>query len=303
LFLEYNADFGRTPFPLPQVVQSDRQCNGRSQCQKIGALKGRMKNPFRRMEIYIENILEHPAGIFSGFSISSTRLWADLVLAIEEHSEPDATGHWISPNSIQIFLGTKVSDSSCTPSELQSYLQIRLQKHIRERSLLMHGPLSLVIHCDGQIPAHAIRINAVISDEENLPTNPFESEAPLPIHIPPGAFFIVDGNRHIPLEKPVVSIGRHLENQIALADPLISRRHVQLRAREGQFLLTDLGSKHGTRVNSIPVSECLLAAGDVVRIGHTELIYGDEREEDRTQPLAFETDSRHSTNPDGLKTV
>ncbi len=83
----------------------------------------------------------------------------------------------------------------------------------------------------------------------------------------------------------MINIGRQLDNQLVLDDALVSRRHAQLRAREGQYLLTDLGSKHGLRVNNLVVREWVLQPGDVFRLGNTELIYGDEREESITQPI------------------
>jgi pSer/pThr/pTyr-binding forkhead associated (FHA) protein len=246
-----------------------------------------MMNSLRRIEVFVESMLEKSAGRLPGNPLAPSRILAHLILSMEEHSLPDAAGRWIAPNSFRITLGARVRQSIRSLPDLERRLESKLQEHSRKYGLLLRGPISMEWDDSPHIPAHEIRIQANINDDEQAHTNPFRPEGAAGIPLPPGAFFIVDGNRHIPLDKPVVSIGRHLENQIALPDPLISRRHAQLRARNGQYLVTDLGSKHGTRVNDVPIGECLLSAGDVLRIGHTELIYGDEREDDRTEPLSF----------------
>ncbi len=44
-------------------------------------------------------------------------------------------------------------------------------------------------------------------------------------------FLILQGERHINLHQPIVSIGRALDNDIILEDPRVSRHHAQLRRR------------------------------------------------------------------------
>ena len=98
------------------------------------------------------------------------------------------------------------------------------------------------------------------------------------------AFLILDGKRHIKLRQPIVTIGRHLDSDIILDDPSVSRQHVQLRWRYDRFTLLDLGSKAGTLVNNKLISQHLLKNGDVIRLGHTSLIYGEEFSSDEEGP-------------------
>ncbi len=54
--------------------------------------------------------------------------------------------------------------------------------------------------------------------------------------------------------------------------PGVSRRHLEIRW-DGQIaLLSDLNSTNGTTVNNAPVQEWQLADGDVIRLGHSEII-------------------------------
>lgn len=93
---------------------------------------------------------------------------------------------------------------------------------------------------------------------------------------PEGAFLIVDGSKHFPLDRPLVNIGRRLDNHLVLEDPHVSRRHAQLRVRGSRFILYDLNSTAGTRVNGKQVQEWVLQPGDVVTMGTVQLIYGED---------------------------
>lgn len=68
----------------------------------------------------------------------------------------------------------------------------------------------------------------------------------------------------MPISEAVVTIGRDLDNDIILDDPHVSREHAQLRRRYGQYILYDLDSTGGTRVNGRPVREAPLEVGDVI---------------------------------------
>ncbi len=93
---------------------------------------------------------------------------------------------------------------------------------------------------------------------------------------PPGAFLVVDGKRHFPLGAPVIGIGRRLDNQLVLDDPHVSRTHAQLRSQRGKFVLVDLNSTGGTRVNGNVIRQHTLKPGDVISISGVELIYGQD---------------------------
>ena len=73
------------------------------------------------------------------------------------------------------------------------------------------------------------------------------------------------------LRQGVTNIGRSEENDIVVADPLVSRHHAKVATDEGGCTLTDLSSGNGTVVNGEPVKgETTLNPGDVVGIGGAE---------------------------------
>ncbi len=64
-------------------------------------------------------------------------------------------------------------------------------------------------------------------------------------------------------------IGRDLQNEIVVDDPLVSRFHAELRARpDGRHELVDLGSRNGTFVNGRAVDRAILEELDLVSVGH-----------------------------------
>lgn len=67
-------------------------------------------------------------------------------------------------------------------------------------------------------------------------------------------------------------IGRGQEAQFRLPDTGVSRRHLEIRWDGQVALLSDLNSTNGTTVNNAPVQEWQLADGDVIRLGHSEII-------------------------------
>jgi TolB protein len=71
-----------------------------------------------------------------------------------------------------------------------------------------------------------------------------------------------------------VGIGRAEDNAVQLMDPKVSRHHAQVRREGSRFVLTDLGSANGTRVNGVQISgPHVLRHGERIDIGDTELIY------------------------------
>ena len=69
-------------------------------------------------------------------------------------------------------------------------------------------------------------------------------------------------------------VGRGAENAIRLdGDTTVSGRHAMLDSRSDGLWVEDAGSTNGTFVNGARVTSArLLAPGDVIRIGHTDLL-------------------------------
>jgi len=70
-----------------------------------------------------------------------------------------------------------------------------------------------------------------------------------------------------PFGEDCVTIGRRADNQIAIDADNISRRHVSIERRDGQYFIRDLGSANGTYLNERRTDLAQLNDGDRLRIG------------------------------------
>ncbi len=70
-----------------------------------------------------------------------------------------------------------------------------------------------------------------------------------------------------------VTIGRHPENTICLTDEKASRYHCVVQPYgAGAYIVRDLESRNGTKVNEAVVEEAVLQPGDVIRVGAHEFL-------------------------------
>jgi hypothetical protein len=79
------------------------------------------------------------------------------------------------------------------------------------------------------------------------------------------------GERMVPLSSDTVTIGRLADCDVVLKDKGASRKHAQLKRRDGSWTLTDLGSTNGTRLNGQTVQSRELSDGDTITIGTTAI--------------------------------
>lgn len=88
-----------------------------------------------------------------------------------------------------------------------------------------------------------------------------------------------ESNRRQHLEiGEFLSIGRDVDNHIALLDPFVSNRHARIERRGNGFVLRDFRSRNGTYLNGGRVLEALLNEGDRIRVGGIDITFSSERE-------------------------
>ncbi|UJR79169.1 FHA domain-containing protein [Sandaracinus amylolyticus] len=76
----------------------------------------------------------------------------------------------------------------------------------------------------------------------------------------------------VPLVRDEITIGRKEGNTIRLTERNISRRHAKLRKANGSYLVEDLSSYNGVKVNGRRIgNEATLKAGDQISIGDYQL--------------------------------
>jgi hypothetical protein len=70
-----------------------------------------------------------------------------------------------------------------------------------------------------------------------------------------------------------VIVGRDSTAGISIADTMASRNHFRIEARNGAWVLVDMGSKNGTLLNGSKVGEAKLKAGDRIQVGETVMSF------------------------------
>jgi transcriptional regulator with PAS, ATPase and Fis domain len=73
------------------------------------------------------------------------------------------------------------------------------------------------------------------------------------------------------LSNGTLRVGSSPNCDLHLDDETVSRLHFELRATEGRFVLTDLGSTNGTFVDGVRVLAAHIASGAIVRCGRTAM--------------------------------
>lgn len=101
------------------------------------------------------------------------------------------------------------------------------------------------------------------------------------------------------INQPKVTIGRVSSNILTFEHPSISSHHCVIIKQNKQFLLKDLDSTNGTRVNGRDISETYLRRKDLVQFGSVEFVF--DAEEGEIEQVKEE--SLHATVEDARNTT
>jgi hypothetical protein len=84
------------------------------------------------------------------------------------------------------------------------------------------------------------------------------------------ALLVGEGKRTV-LSGSRVLLGRSRDCDLTIDDPNVSRRHAEFRNEDGNWVVTDLGSTNGVKVNGRRTEEAVLRDGDEVAFGLVKL--------------------------------
>ena len=237
-----------------------------------------MKEQLDRLEQRLEDLVEGSLASLLGARLSAGAVAGKLTQAMAEVTKQDDQGRAYGPDQYALTLNPEDAKELLEQEpEAQEKLAEALLEAGREAGVLLAKDPHITIAADPTLHRWQVRVVAWHSGNPLEFTHPMEKQALRQIPEPPsGAFLIVDGEGHFPLDRPVINIGRRLDNQLILDNPHISRTHAQLRVRDGRFVLFDLGSTAGTQVNGRSVKQHTLRAGDVIKIADVRLVYGED---------------------------
>ncbi len=93
-----------------------------------------------------------------------------------------------------------------------------------------------------------------------------------------GRLFMLSGDqqgREYALEQRVTALGRGINNDIVIADPQTSRRHLEIVREANSYVAVDAGSANGFYVNDQLVKRIILKNNDVITIGLVRMAFYD----------------------------
>lgn len=267
-----------------------------------------MEEQLKQLEEQLNGFIDElmaalPRGKFERDAIAA--MWAREIRA---GAKPSDEGRPYAPDQFTLSMHPKDYDAltklDTTP---QTRLSDALQRSLSDSEYRLTREPHITLATDPTLDRAQIRVIAWRSSDpvKDARTADDNEEAETP---PPGAFFMIEGSQHFPLDRTLINIGRRLDNHLVLEDPHISRRHAQLRVRGGRFVLYDLNSTAGTRVNGKVIQDAVLQPGDVVTLATVQLIYNEDVEgpPDVTPPYQppFKPDAdRDKVTPLDLSTI
>jgi len=244
------------------------------------------RHPISRFEALAEQLVEGAFGRMFAGRLHPLEVATALARATEDAQVMNLRGERLAPNVYWVYLNpddyTALQTAHPTlPEDLaQSVAHLAAQG-----GLLLPRPPIVEVHYSDRIPRRRVSVAArYIPPDDSLRGDTAQMDAARQaaarqaVEAAPDVhpFIILHGARTVTLTQPIVTLGRSLDNDIVIDDPRVSRHHAQLRLRAGRYVIYDLGSSGGTFVNTLRVSECLLAAGDVISLAGVEIIYGEE---------------------------
>lgn len=207
----------------------------------------------RRLERMVE-------GTFSRLFRSSIRpveLGRRLVREMDDHRSVDVRGRTLVPNHYTVELSETDFEQFAEISEsLERELAEAAREHARDERYVFMGPVS--VHLEQADRQHPGSFQIVGRMKEGKGGSGA------------GALVLPTGER-LQLGEQVVTIGRKPESTIQLGDPNVSRAHAEVRPHGNGWVLVDLGSTNGSRVNGTRVSTHELREGDELAFGNTVL--------------------------------
>lgn len=238
-----------------------------------------------KFESKAEQWIEGTFGRMFGGRLQPMEVAGALARVMEDEQFTAENGEHFAPNLYWVYLNPADYEAL---REAQPDLPVDLARSLIElatrTNLRMPDQPIVEIRSDERIPRKRISVAAQYVAQTTAPIGQTAEIAIDQLNIVRQAtdashvqsFLILEGRRHVPLTKPVVTIGRALDNDVVIDDPRVSRHHAQLRLRQGRYVLYDTGSSGGTLVNNQPVSEVVLNAGDVISLAGAQIIFGED---------------------------
>lgn len=235
-------------------------------------------NPISRFEQIMQRVVEGTLSRLFGEQILPQVIAVKLARSLETSSYN--TNRQIA-NHFEVFLHP--ADLTTTLEESPEIV-VHLQRYILQLATEANFPLTdlprIEIKADELLQQQQVRVAATYDPTRDSNATRQHRRQQLDDAVRNAlksvdAFLILNGDKHVALDQPMISIGRRMDNDIVLDSPSVSRRHAQIRWRYNHFIIYDSGSRAGVKVNGQKIRECVLQPGDVVVLADVTMVYGE----------------------------
>ena len=209
----------------------------------------------RRLERLVEGVFAR--AFRSG--LTPVELGRRLVREADDHRSVGVNGKVVVPNHFVLWLAP---DDAATfegvQDALASELCDALREHGREEGYTFMGPVRVEFATDPELRSGTFEVKGRLLQGDG--------------GVAAGSV-VVPGGQRVILGEQVVRIGRLPDCGVQLADTNVSRHHAEIRPVGEGFVVVDLGSTNGTKVNGVRVAERLLRDADEITVGTTTLTF------------------------------
>jgi hypothetical protein len=180
-----------------------------------------------------------------------------LIREMDDGRSVGVRGGTLVPNQYSV----KVSEPDLEQFEgvqetLERELADAAREHARDEGYAFMGP-----------------VEVLISSDPRLHTGVFEIVGRMvegPGGVGAGSIVLPSGDR-FELTESIVTIGRHPDSNLVLGDPNVSRNHAEIRPQGDRYIVVDLGSTNGSRINGARIDTQVLQDGDEITFGNTKM--------------------------------
>jgi hypothetical protein len=225
-----------------------------------------------------------------------------LAREMEEHKSHSVSRTY-APNEYRVFLSPRdrerfADEEDYLTSELAGYLL----EHARRENLALRSRPVVQFVTDERLGLGEFgiqtRTSAPPAAEPQQAPAPSQPQPPPPAPDPGGRTMVYSTSERMaePLREPAreqqrtallemdgkrvvigpagVTMGRSRQCDVTVDDPNVSRTHAEIRARGGSWVVTDLGSTNGSRLNGRRLDQpTVLKPGDEIELGTTTLTF------------------------------
>lgn len=235
-----------------------------------------VRGAFDRLEDVVERHTEKPFDAIFRSRLKAVDVASSVRNAMDRNVDVRSSGYSTAPNAFTVSLSRSDFRSLAGDQleSLRSDIERLAQDHAEENGYALVGPIEVEFRTNDSELTGELEISASFVHAAAVPATGQVASDGFPI-------VEVDGQRWI-LNKDTIVIGRGHDADIQVADPHVSRRHLELQKTPNGVVASDLGSANGLLVEGHRVDAATLQNGNQLTIGRTTINFWTAPEEEST---------------------